>query len=121
MQEITAQIVDGVDPDRRQPELEARHEVALEVGVEGADLLRVDLADEGDGLEVLQTERGELEQLQGHEGHDDVHAVEADVRRRRLVRLRVGLCDLGWESMVSTSDDRKASCSTLAFSFMLPR
>ena len=45
------------------------------------DLFRVYFTDECDSLEVLEAEVGELEQLGGHERHDDVQAVQANVRR----------------------------------------
>ena len=53
-------------------------------------LLRVDLADEGDRAEVLEAERGELEQLQRHQRHHDVQPEETHLRRRhrRLLGLQ---------------------------------
>ena len=44
LNEVTAQIVDGVDPDRGETKLEGDDQVLLQVGVEGANLLGVDFA-----------------------------------------------------------------------------
>ena len=40
--------------------------------IQGADLIRVEFADKGDGLEILKTERWKFEQLEGHQRHDNV-------------------------------------------------
>ena len=52
-------------------------------------LLRVYLADEGDCAEILKAERGELEELQRHEGHHDVQPVEAHLGRAQRLLLLV--------------------------------
>ena len=40
--------------------------------IQGADLIRVEFADKGDGLEILKTEWWKFEQLESHQRHDDV-------------------------------------------------
>lgn len=96
LDEVTAEREDGVDADGGQAELQRRDQALLEVGIQGANLLRVELADEGDGLEVLKAQRGELEQLQGHQRHDYVlfgkeikhylKIITLDVMRSKLIK-----------------------------------
>ena len=51
-------------------------------------LFWVYLADERDCAEILEAERGELEELQRHEGHHDVQAEQAHLgRAQRLLLL----------------------------------
>ena len=64
LNKVAAQRVNGVHADRRQPELQRGHQVLLQLWIEGADFFRVQLANEGNGLEVLQAQRGELQKLQ---------------------------------------------------------
>lgn len=72
LDEVTAERVDGVHAHRRQAQLQRGDQVLLEVRVQGADLLRVEFADKGDGLEVLEAQRWELQQFQRHQWHDDI-------------------------------------------------
>ena len=52
-----------------------------------ANLFWVNLADKGDGLEILQTEVWELEKFSRHERHDNVETVEADICCRHCVSI----------------------------------
>ena len=79
--------------------------------IQGADLVRVELANEGDGLEVLQTERGEFQQLQCHQGHDNVLKKISYVKQmlqKTLLEEKIILVELG-ESQTIIVNRQKSS------------